>query len=101
MQRTTAETTEIERHKYYLSEQQGHDVGWEFAEQDWEANYASAWRQEHSPVNRSPVNRSPENLDSVVTMGGPAESIQLDPALPLERGTGPLLRLFSKLFAKS
>lgn len=30
---------EIERHKYFLSEKAGYDVGWEFAEQDWRANY--------------------------------------------------------------
>ena len=54
MQRTTAEITEIERHKYYLSEQQGHDVGWEFAEQDWAANYGNAWPQEHLPTQSTP-----------------------------------------------
>ena len=96
MQRTTAEITEIERHKYYLSEQQGHDVGWEFAEQDWEVNYGNAWRQEHLPIGSSP-----QILDAVVTAGDPAESMQLDPTVPLERGTGPLLRLFARIFAKT
>ena len=31
---------EIERHKYFLSEKAGYDVGWEFAEQDWLSNHA-------------------------------------------------------------
>ena len=36
---------EIEKHKYFLSEKVGHDVGWEVAEQDWESNYAEEFRQ--------------------------------------------------------
>lgn len=96
MQRTTAEITEIERHKYYLSEQQGHDVGWEFAEQDWEVNYSNTWRQEHLPIDSSP-----QILNAIVTAGAAAESMQLDPTVPFERGTGPLLRLFSRIFAKT
>jgi hypothetical protein len=39
-QRSEQEIAEIERHKYLLSEQAGHDVGWEFAEKDWLANHA-------------------------------------------------------------
>lgn len=31
---------EIEKHKYFLSEKAGYDVGWEYAEQDWRANFA-------------------------------------------------------------
>ncbi len=33
------EIAEVERHKYFLSEKAGHDVGWEHAEQDWRAHY--------------------------------------------------------------
>lgn len=33
------EFTEIERHKYFLSEKAGHDVGWEFAESDWRMHF--------------------------------------------------------------
>ena len=40
---------EIERHKYFLSESAGHDVGWEFAEQDWDENYAVAYRRAKTP----------------------------------------------------
>ena len=39
-ERSAEETAEIERHKYFLSEKAGHDVGWETAEQDWEENHA-------------------------------------------------------------
>ena len=43
-ERPAAEIAEIERHKYFLSEKAGQDVGWEEAEQDWEANHASDYR---------------------------------------------------------
>ena len=46
-----AEIAEIERHKYFLSEKAGHDIGWEAAEQDWELRHAKQFRQ--SPVSRS------------------------------------------------
>ena len=44
--RPQEEITEIERHKYFLSEQAGHDVGWEFAEQDWEEQHGRAFRKD-------------------------------------------------------
>ena len=44
VERTPAEVVEIERHKYLLSEKAGYDVGWEFAEKDWEDNYAANFR---------------------------------------------------------
>ena len=47
MHRSTDEIAEIERHKYFLSEKRGHDVGWEFAEQDWECHHAEQWRRDH------------------------------------------------------
>lgn len=36
---TPEEVTEVERHKYFLSEKAGHDVGWEFAESDWRMHF--------------------------------------------------------------
>ena len=39
------EVAEIEKHKYFLSEKVGHDVGWEVAEHDWESNHADEFRQ--------------------------------------------------------
>lgn len=37
-------TAEIERHKYFLSEKAGYDVGWEHARQDWFEHHAAADR---------------------------------------------------------
>ncbi len=48
MRRSTEEIAEIERHKYFLSEKRGHDVGWEFAEEDWERHHADQWRRERT-----------------------------------------------------
>jgi hypothetical protein len=36
------EVAEIEKHKYFLSEKAGHDVGWEFAVKDWRERYGVA-----------------------------------------------------------
>jgi len=47
---TRAETHQIERHKYYLSQRAGHDVGFEAALEDWIEHHAAVWRkrrQEH------------------------------------------------------
>ncbi len=46
IERSPEEVAEIERHKYFLSERAGHDVGWEHAAADWEANHASDFRVE-------------------------------------------------------
>jgi hypothetical protein len=40
--------SEIERHKYFLSEEAGFDVGWEFAERDWEEKYGRQFRQDRA-----------------------------------------------------
>ncbi|MGQ9590087.1 MAG: hypothetical protein ACUVYA_07310 [Planctomycetota bacterium] len=40
-----AQFKEIERHKYYLSLQSGHDIGWDLATLDWVRNHAAAWRE--------------------------------------------------------
>lgn len=47
VERSSQEVAEIERHKYFLSEKAGHDVGWEFAEQDWESKYGAQFRVSH------------------------------------------------------
>ena len=44
-ERDAQEVAEIERHKYFLSEKAGHDVGWHFAEQDWEAHHGQDFRR--------------------------------------------------------
>ena len=41
------EITEIERHKYFLSEKAGYDVGWDHAASDWEAKYGHEFRRVH------------------------------------------------------
>ncbi len=43
--RDPVEVEQIGRHKYFLSEQAGYDVGWEVAEGDWEAKHAEQFRQ--------------------------------------------------------
>jgi hypothetical protein len=50
MQRSAEEINEIERHKYFLSEKRGYDVGWQVAEEDWERQYGEAWRRAHAAV---------------------------------------------------
>ena len=46
-ERTAEEIAEIEKHKYFLSEKAGHDVGWEHAERDWLENHAPKQPNEH------------------------------------------------------
>lgn len=48
---TPREVQEIERHKYFLSEKAGYDVGWDHAAQDWEENYGSEFRRYHPQHN--------------------------------------------------
>ncbi len=36
--------SEIERHKYLVSERVGHDIGWDRAAHDWIDKHAAAWR---------------------------------------------------------
>jgi hypothetical protein len=48
VERSQLEITEIERHKYFLSEKAGYDVGWEHAASDWEENHGREFRRIHS-----------------------------------------------------
>ena len=36
----------VEVHKWYLSQQAGRDVGWDYAYQDWKRSYQAEWRSE-------------------------------------------------------
>jgi hypothetical protein len=46
-----AELRAINRHKYYLSQQQGEDIGFQVAAADWFTNYSEAWHQKrHSKM---------------------------------------------------
>ncbi len=47
IERNQEEVAEIERHKYFLSENAGHDVGWDAAEKDWEEKYQADFRVTH------------------------------------------------------
>jgi hypothetical protein len=64
-----AEIAEIERHKYFLSEKVGHDIGWDAAEQDWELHHAEQFRQ--SPVSKSaePFRQSPVSKSKAARVG--------------------------------
>lgn len=43
-QLTTAETKDVERHKYYMSLACGHDVGFAAAKADWLTHHADCYR---------------------------------------------------------
>ena len=68
MQLSEAEVKEIERHKYFLSEKQGHDVGWDFAQRDWESQYAAEWRIHHGHPD------DPETAAGVTVAQAPAHT---------------------------
>lgn len=40
-----AQMAEIEHHRRFLTEREGHTVSWESAARDWIQNYAAAWRR--------------------------------------------------------
>jgi hypothetical protein len=40
----TAQVKEIERHKWFMSQHVGRDIGWEPAAFDWIEKHAAAWR---------------------------------------------------------
>jgi hypothetical protein len=40
-----AEHQEILRHKWFESEKQGHDIGFELAQVDWRIKHGSKWRK--------------------------------------------------------
>ena len=48
VERSQQEITEIERHKYFLSEKVGYDVGWDHAAHDWEENHGQEFRRIHA-----------------------------------------------------
>lgn len=43
---SSEEMTAIELHKWYLSEKNGYDVGWDAAYSDWKMSYQDQWRKE-------------------------------------------------------
>ena len=39
---------EIQVHKWYKSEQAGHDIGWERASVDWLIHHGCKWHKDHA-----------------------------------------------------
>ena len=62
IERTREEVAEIERHKYFLSENAGYDVGWEAAEKDWDEHH-----EDHFSfvINRNGISSIFEHLSEV------------------------------------
>lgn len=58
---TAAECREIEQHKWFMSQQAGHDVGYEVARQDWLERHGLQWRQQRQEtmlaMQREEINR--------------------------------------------
>jgi hypothetical protein len=114
MERPQAEIVEIERHKYFLSQKMGYDVGWEAAASDWEQSYGRQWRAEHV----SPVAAGAEASDDVAVVAAPCDgpgtecgpeesdaceepsSVRADPAQP-PRGPSQLRKLLRRVFSWS
>lgn len=97
MTRSPEEIKEIELHKYFLSEKRGHDVGWQFAESDWEAKYAAAFRQARVLSDEVPA-----------ASDRPTRPLRVDPASPdrvvppsTATRTGILQRLMDRLFGST
>jgi hypothetical protein len=53
LQRLPEEVAEIEKHKYFLSQKAGYDVGWEAAEQDWVSSHAEQFRASMKPERQT------------------------------------------------
>jgi len=58
MERPSDEVAEIERHKYFLSEKSGQDVGWDTAEDDWEREHAAQWRATRHTLSQQSVSKA-------------------------------------------
>ncbi len=50
-----AELREIERHKWFKSEQAGHDIGFETALVDWSLNHRAEWRRSRQAAKSQPA----------------------------------------------
>jgi hypothetical protein len=46
-----AEHEEILRHKWYESEKEGHDIGYDLAQVDWRIKHRTQWRKERQEEN--------------------------------------------------
>ena len=93
IERPTEEVSEIERHKYYLSERAGHDVGWEFAEQDWEANHADAFRREQVEGTGGKECHVEQGTVEQVTAEQGTEQADAEPSSTTQSGAKSTLRV--------
>ena len=99
---TPEEVTEVERHKYFLSEKAGHDVGWEFAESDWRMHFGRVRisTSDMSVETTCDADRgcNPESsVDSdIQTRVAPTASVSPAGSEPTPRSGNWLMRLFSK-----
>lgn len=76
MERSAEEIREIERHKYFLSEKHGHDVGWDFAAEDWDRQHRERWQCEQTAACAS--NRESVTVKSVCCEDSSSEAKRAD-----------------------
>ena len=102
-ERTAEEIGHIERHKYFLSEKAGYDVGWDAAERDWDENVRDQWHGKAEHAAAAAVPDAPESLEDAEAPGETAtaaERVVESPATP--QGIGARIRTFlAKVFSAS
>ena len=93
------EVAEVERHKYFLSEKAGYDVGWEHAEADWLAHHAEQFRT----LQPSECAEQTTNCGSVdqVADSAIASEPSVRPSVSSTRGPGRLGYLIDRLLSRS
>ena len=69
--RSPEEVVEIERHKYFLSEKAGHDVGWDFAERDWDDNHSAEFRRAHPEAKQPAAHGIGKFFDRIIGRRNP------------------------------
>ena len=65
---------EIHRHLWLESEKVGHDVGLEWAAEDWMSRYAQPWIDCHMPGQEIPATQTSVESPSVETINEPPQS---------------------------
>ena len=100
MDRCAEELAEIERHKYFLSEKSGYDVGWEAATEDWDRNFADAWRQDRGRTGAAATACAKPEPCVAAERGGTAQH-HVDRPQTTGAGPGWLRGLFRRWFQPS
>ncbi len=85
------QTAEIERHKYFLSEKAGYDVGWEHAARDWETHHGPAFRSHQA---RHPTTAA--NVSETSPVSEPRTSHTRDRAASSSKFSKALRRIFTR-----